>query len=166
VREGESPSAVIASYGMNRTTIHKWLKQASGKGAGLHKLQARKAPGRPRTLTAPQERQVFRWINGNNPMQYGSDFGLWTRKIVRDLVQREFDHTLSLASIGAMLARLNLTPQKPLQPVPSVHTIMAVALSPIVVTLKTKPTGALVLMEKPAFICAEYQCLVRYSDFI
>jgi transposase len=115
VREGESPSAVIASYGMNRTTIHKWLKQASGKGAGIRNLQARKATGRPRTLTARQERQVFRWINGNNPMQYGLDFGLWTRQIVRDLVQREFGHTLSLASIGAMLARLNLTPQKPLQ---------------------------------------------------
>jgi transposase len=115
VREGESPSAVIASYGMNRTTIHKWLKQANGKGAGIRRLQARKATGRPRTLTARQERQVFRWINGNNPMQYGLDFGLWTRQIVRELVRREFGHTLSLASIGAMLARLNLTPQKPLQ---------------------------------------------------
>jgi transposase len=115
VREGESPSAVIASYGMSRTTIHKWLKRAQGKGAGLRKLQARKATGRPRTLTARQEQQVFRWINGNNPMQYGLDFGLWTRQIVRDLVQREFGHRLSLASIGAMLARLNLTPQKPLQ---------------------------------------------------
>jgi DDE superfamily endonuclease/Winged helix-turn helix len=30
-------------------------------------------------------------------------------------VQREFGVALSLASIGAMLARLNLTPQKPLQ---------------------------------------------------
>jgi transposase len=115
VREGESPSAVIASYGMNRTTIHKWLQRASGKGGGGRRLQSRPAPGRPRTLTARQERQVFRWINGNNPLQYGLDFGLWTRQIVRELVQREFGHRLSLASIGAMLARLNLPPQKPLQ---------------------------------------------------
>ncbi|WP_442946095.1 IS630 family transposase, partial [Noviherbaspirillum sp. Root189] len=115
VREGESASTVIASYGMNRTTIHKWLKQANGKGAGMRRLQARKATGRPRTLTGRQERQVFRWINGNNPLQYGLDFGLWTRQIVRDLVEREFGHRLSLASIGALLARLNLSPQKPLQ---------------------------------------------------
>jgi transposase len=115
VREGESPSAVIASYGMNRTTIHKWLNRTKGKGAGVRKLRRRKATGRPRTLTAQQERQVFRWINGKNPMQYGFDFGLWTRQIVRELVQREFDVTLSLASIGALLARLGLTPQKPLQ---------------------------------------------------
>lgn len=48
-------------------------------------------------------------------MQYGFDFGLWTRNLIRELVQREFGVTLSLASIGTMLARLNLTPQKPLQ---------------------------------------------------
>ncbi|KVF36452.1 IS630 family transposase, partial [Burkholderia vietnamiensis] len=41
--------------------------------------------------------------------------GLWTRNLVRELVLREFGVTLSLASIGTMLARLNLTPQKPLQ---------------------------------------------------
>jgi len=115
VREGENPSAVIASYGMHRTTIHKWLKRANGKGAGLRRLQRRKAQGRPRKLSGKQERQVFRWINGKNPMQYGFDFALWTRQIVRELVQRELDVTLSLASIGALLARLNLTPQKPLQ---------------------------------------------------
>ena len=43
------------------------------------------------------------------------DFGLWTRNLVRELVQRKFGIALSLASIGTMLARLNLTPQKPLQ---------------------------------------------------
>lgn len=114
VREGERPSRVIASVGMHRTTIHKWLRRAKGKGAGLRKLMARKASGRPRTLTPKQERQVFHWINGKNPRQYGFDFGLWTRQIVRELVREKFAADLSLASIGALLARLNLTPQKPL----------------------------------------------------
>jgi transposase len=31
------------------------------------------------------------------------------------LIQREFGITLSLASVGALLARLGLSPQKPLQ---------------------------------------------------
>jgi len=51
VREGEAPSDVIASYGMNRTTIHKWLNRTKGKGAGLRKLKAKKGTGRPRSLT-------------------------------------------------------------------------------------------------------------------
>jgi transposase len=82
VREGERPSEVIASYGFHRCTIYGWLKTARGRGKGLTALAARPATGRPRTLTAAQERQVFRWINGKNPMQYGFDLGLWTRQIV------------------------------------------------------------------------------------
>lgn len=64
VREGERPSEVIASYGFHRCTIYGWLKTARGRGKGLKALAARPATGRPRTLTAAQERQVFRWING------------------------------------------------------------------------------------------------------
>src|SRR5450755_3188606 len=115
VREGEAPSDVIASYGMNRTTIHKWLGRSKGKGAGLRALKARKGSGRPRKLDAKQERQVFRWVNGKNPNQYGFDFGLWTRNIVRSLIEEKYGARLSLASVGALLARLNLTAQKPLQ---------------------------------------------------
>lgn len=115
VREGERPSDVIASYGFHRCTIYRWLKMARGRGHGLHALAARPATGRPRTLTARQERQVFRGINGKNPRQYGVDFGLWTRQIVRELIAQRFGARLSLASVGAVLARQGLTPQKPLQ---------------------------------------------------
>jgi transposase len=115
VREGERPSVVIASYGFHRGTIYRWLQMARRRGQGLNALAARPATGRPRTLTAAQERQVYRWINGKNPMPYGFDFGLWTRQIVRDLIAQRFGVRLSLASIGAVLARQGLTPQTPLQ---------------------------------------------------
>jgi hypothetical protein len=32
VQEGEVPSAVIVSYGFNRTTIHKWISAAAKPG--------------------------------------------------------------------------------------------------------------------------------------
>jgi transposase len=115
VREGERPSDVIAGFGMHRCTIYGWLKAARGRGRGLKALAAKPASGRPRSLTARQEHQVFRWINGKNPMQYGFDFGLWTRQIAGDLIAQRFGVTLSLASVGALLARVGLTPQKPLQ---------------------------------------------------
>ena len=114
VREGEDPSAVIASYGFCRTTIYKWLNAAKGRGRGLAALRSRKGTGRPRKLTAAQERQVFRWINGKDPRQYGFDFGLWTRQVVAELVSDRFGVRLSLASVGKLLAELGLTPQKPL----------------------------------------------------
>lgn len=115
VREGEDPSTVIASYGFCRTTIYKWLRTASGRGNGLRALVARKATGRPRTLTAAQERQVFRWINGKDPRQYGFDFGLWTRQIAGELIEQKFGVKLGVTAVGKLLAKLGLTPQKPLQ---------------------------------------------------
>jgi transposase len=115
VREGEAAPAVIASYGFNRTTIYKWLAAAAKPSVGLGALKSRPAPGRPRSLTSRQEQQVFRWINGNDPRQYGLDFGLWTRSVVAELVERKFAVRLGLTAIGELLARLNLTPQKPLQ---------------------------------------------------
>jgi transposase len=114
VREGESPSAVIASYGFCRTTIYKWLKKAKGRGRGVRVLRSRKATGRPPKLTIKQARQVFRWINGRDPRQYGFDFGLWTRLVVAKLIADKFGIVLSLASVGKLLASLGLTPQKPL----------------------------------------------------
>src|SRR5258707_13701397 len=90
-------------------------RDGRSRGHGVRALRSTKGTGRPRTLTAAQEQRVMRWVNGKNPMQYGFDFGLWTRNLIRELVRQRFSVTLSLASIGAMLARLNLTPQKPLQ---------------------------------------------------
>lgn len=115
MREGESPAVVSASFGMHRGWAYKCRAAASGRGKGLRAVRSSKGTGRPRSLTPAQERQVFRWVNGKNPRQYGFDFGLWTRQIVRELIAQRFQVALSLASIGALLARLGLTPQKPLQ---------------------------------------------------
>ncbi|AOU98854.1 hypothetical protein BI364_13590 [Acidihalobacter yilgarnensis] len=58
---------------------------------------------------------MFRWVNGKNPWQYSFDFGLWTRQIVGELITQRLGVMLGLASVGALLARVRLTPQKPLQ---------------------------------------------------
>lgn len=115
VLEGESPAAVIASFGFARTTIYKWLGQVKGRGNGLRRLKGTVGTGRPRTLTPAQERQVFRWINGKDPRQHGFDFGLWTRQIAAELIEREFGVKLGVTAVGMLLAKLGLTPQKPLQ---------------------------------------------------
>ena len=115
VLAGEPASAVIASYGFNRTTIYKWIKAVSRHGIGVEALRARRATGRPRSLTPRQELQVFHWVNGKDPRQYGLDFGLWTRRVVADLIDRKFGIRLGLTAVGELLAKLGLTPQKPLQ---------------------------------------------------
>jgi transposase len=115
VREGEPAARVIEAYGFNRTTIYKWLKAATRPGFGIRALRSTKASGRPRTLTPRQESHVFRWVNGRDPRQYGLDFGLWTRAVVAELIEKKFGVPLGLTAVGELLSRLGLTPQKPLQ---------------------------------------------------
>ena len=115
VRDGEKPSSVVTSFGFNRTTIYKWINAAKTPGEGLKALRSRPATGRPRSLTLRQEQQVFRWINGRDPRQYGLDFGLWTRSLVANLIERKFHVRLGVTAVGELLAKLELTPQKPLQ---------------------------------------------------
>ena len=113
MNEGESPAVVAKSFGLHRGWSYKILAKA--KIGGERALQSRKATGRRRRLSGGQEQQVFVWINGKNPRQYGFDFGMWTRQVVRELIGKKFGVELSLASVGALLSRLGLTVQKPLQ---------------------------------------------------
>ncbi len=115
VREGEPASEVIASFGFNRTTIYKWITAALRPGVGIKALRSTPATGRPRSLTPAQEKRVFRWVNGRDPRQYGLDFGLWTRAVVAELIEKKFGIGLGLTAVGELLAKLGLTPQKPLQ---------------------------------------------------
>jgi len=115
VREGEPAASVIASYGFSRTTIYKWVAAAATPGVGLKALLSRPATGRPRSLAQHQEQQIFRWINGRDPRQYGFDFGLWTRSVVVSLIEQKFGIRLGVSAVGELLAKLGLTPQKPLQ---------------------------------------------------
>lgn len=116
IEEGEDVATVMNSFGLCRTTGYKWKARIRGRGRGLRMLARRKGTGRPPKLSPAQQRQVFGWINGKNPLQYGFDFGLWTRQVVCELIVKKFDVSLSLASVGALLAKLGLTAQKPLRP--------------------------------------------------
>ena len=113
VREGERPSAVMASLGLCRTTIYKWL--AAAKRGGVRALAARPHPGPKAKLSPEQKLKVRAWINGRDPRQYGFDFGLWTREIVAALIEERFGIALSVTAVGRLLAELDITPQKPLR---------------------------------------------------
>jgi transposase len=113
VRDGEDPSDVIASYGLCRTSIYRWLR-ADERG-GAEALASKKALGPTRLLTPSEEAKVRTWICGRDPRQYGFDFGLWTRQVVLDLIAQKFKKRLSQNSVGRLLWRIGITPQKPLR---------------------------------------------------
>lgn len=52
VREGEPAAKVIEAYGLNRTTIYKWLQAAMQPGLGVRALRSTPATGTPVHLDA------------------------------------------------------------------------------------------------------------------
>jgi transposase len=113
VEDGEAPGEVMRSMGLCRTSIYPWLR--SYQDEGLAALAEKIARGREPKLTDKQQQQVKRWIVGKDPRQYGFDYGLWTRRIVQSLIERKFGIRLGWTAVGRLLARLEITPQKPLR---------------------------------------------------
>jgi transposase len=81
----------------------------------MNALVEKIAQGPEPKLTEKQRQQVKRWILGKDPRQYGFDFGLWSRRIVRELIAAKFGIELGLTAVGRLLASLDITPQKPLR---------------------------------------------------
>jgi transposase len=113
LEDGERPSEVMKSFGLCRTTIYPWLREFQDEG--WEALAESIAQGPKPKLTDRQQQQVRRWILGRDPRQYGFDFGLWTRRIVQQLIQDKMGIGLCLTSVGKLLASLSITPQKPLR---------------------------------------------------
>jgi len=113
VRDGEKPSAVVKSLGFCRTSIYKWLRSYRKGGAAA--LASHKSDGPTPKLTESQRQKVRSWIVGKDPRQWGFDFGLWTRKIVQQMLLDKFGVSLTLPSVGHLLTSLQITPQKPLR---------------------------------------------------
>ena len=113
VEGGERPGEVMRSMGLHRTSIYPWLK--SYAEGGYEALRGTKALGPRPKLTEAQCAQVRRWIIGKDPRQYGFDFGLWTRSIIQALIEERLQIRVCLATVSSILARLEITPQKPLR---------------------------------------------------
>jgi len=113
IEDGEAPSEVMKSLGLCRTTIYPWLRKYEDEG--MEALVEKIAQGPQPKLTQKQRQQVKRWILGKDPRQYGFDFGLWSRRIVCELIAAKFGIELGLTAVGRLLASLDITPQKPLR---------------------------------------------------
>jgi transposase len=113
VEAGESPEDVIRILGFARPVIYEWL--AKYREGGLDALRAKAIPGRPPRLDGKQLRWVYKAITTKSPLQYRFEFALWTRGMVRDLIRERFGVRLSDVSVGRLLKKLGLTPQKPLR---------------------------------------------------
>jgi transposase len=98
---------------MSRARIYEWL--AAYREGGYEALKAKQLFGRPPKLTGKQLDQLYRIVTTKNPLQLKFFYALWTRSMVREVIRENFGIRLSDVSVGRLLKKLGLSPQKPLR---------------------------------------------------
>ena len=112
VQNGESPEVVSRVIGVNRSTMYGWLAQY--RRGGWRALKAKRLFGRPRKLDDKKLKWIYDTVTQKNPLQLKFAFALWTREMVAKLIKDKFNISLSLVSVGRLLAQLGISCQKPL----------------------------------------------------
>ena len=110
LERGYTRAEVANILDVAESSVYEW--QSKFREGGLGALSTKIASGRKRLLTDEQLLKLYKWLLGN-PRQVQFDFGLWTRKIVRELIRREFGIDYSMQNVGKILKMLGFSPQRP-----------------------------------------------------
>jgi transposase len=110
LQQGYTRAEVANILNVTESSVYEW--QRKFREGGLAELSTKIASGRKRALTDEQLLKLYKWLLGN-PRQVQFDFGLWTRKIVRELIRREFGVDYTPQNVGKILKMLGFSPQRP-----------------------------------------------------
>ena len=99
-------------FNVSRAMLFRWQQKYDQGGPVA--LETKKTPGPASRLSPTQLSKLYAIITGSDPRQLEFDFGLWTRKIIRELIRREFGVKLSEIQVGRLLNKIGLSPQRPL----------------------------------------------------
>jgi transposase len=112
VSEGHSQESVAGLLGIHPGTLNRWVRMAREGGADA--LKAKPTPGRPRKLTARQEKAVLNWV-GKSPTRYGFPDELWTSRRLASLVEQRFGVHFNSNYLVEWLTLRGLSAQKPVK---------------------------------------------------
>jgi transposase len=112
VEEGELPQDVARWLEVSERTLWRWLSAWRAAGGAAEALARKRPPGRPRKLTAAQERQVLSWF-GRSPCAFGFATERWTAPRVAELIRRRFGVRMNARYLCDWLGRRGISPQIP-----------------------------------------------------
>ena len=110
IAQGYTKREVANILQVTEASVYGWQK--AYQEGGLAALSTKVASGRKRLLSDEQMLRLARMLR-LNPRQLELDFGLWTRKRVREIVFREFGIDYTEQNIGKLLKLLGFSPQRP-----------------------------------------------------
>ncbi|MCO5247895.1 MAG: IS630 family transposase [Chitinophagales bacterium] len=114
IESGMSQKAVCEKLCLRPNTLNDWSKKYKSKGVkGLHSGKRGARSEDRKLLSSKVERQIQKMIIDKMPEQLKLDYALWTRKAVKELVEREFGIVISISAMGVYLRKWGFTPQKP-----------------------------------------------------
>lgn len=114
IAKGAQKKKVAEIFGVNPNSITNWVKKH--KVLGLKGLVDNKRGVKSedvKLLTARQEKEVQKMILDTMPDQLKLPYSLWTRKAVKELVEREYGITMAINTMGDYLRSWGYSPQKP-----------------------------------------------------
>jgi transposase len=111
---GRKKGEVAQIIGVRGASISEWWKNYKDNGIkGLSSKKRGVKSEDKKLLSAKQEQEIMKMIIDTMPDQLKLDFALWTRKAVKELVEREFGVVLAINTMGDYLRKWGFTPQKP-----------------------------------------------------
>ena len=113
VNEGHSQAQVAAILGVHANTVSRWVCTAREQGTDA--LKAKPTPGRPRKLTARQEKTVLGWV-AKLPTSFGFPTDLWTSRRLAALIKQRLGIRFNSNYLVEWLHARKQSPQKPAQP--------------------------------------------------
>uniref|UniRef100_UPI0033404146 IS630 family transposase n=1 Tax=Castellaniella defragrans TaxID=75697 RepID=UPI0033404146 len=117
VRQGRTVSSVAAALGVNERSVFRWL--AAFAEGGPDALLAKPIPGRPAKLDRAQTAWIARVVREDTPQRWGFESSLWTLRLIRHLIERQFGVTLSTATAHRMMKTLGLQARNPVRQSPA-----------------------------------------------
>lgn len=110
VAEGFAQVEVAAFLGVHPVSVNAWVRAHCQGGAEA--LAPKPTPGRPRKLSARQEKAVLGWVT-KSPCRFGFPDELWTSRRLAMLIAGRFGVRMNANSLVAWLTQRKLSPQKP-----------------------------------------------------
>ena len=107
---GESPEEVIAALGFHRSRIYDWLTKY--RAGGEKALETKPIAGRPRKLPENYAEALREYVL-QDPRQLDFHDALWTREMIRELIETRFGVSVSVSTVSNILKRLGMSVQRP-----------------------------------------------------
>ena len=114
IKKGVKKGVVAQMFGVDKNTVSNWWKNYQENGVSSFKSKKKGVKSEDKKLlSTKQEKEIQLMIIDKMPDQLKLDFALWTRKAVKELVEREFGVVLAINTMGDYLRKWGFTPQKP-----------------------------------------------------